>query len=424
MKIGEFAQLCHTNISLLHYYQKTGLLLPDYVDPFTGYRYYTSEQIPVFFRIRSLKQAGFELNEIKKMIAAQKSDTEILQLFAQKREALLRSLHDLELAQQMMSGGNFMPTIQFVSKNGKDTAFLPRQHTDDLSLLYRTLDQELSAQNYQRISFFEITDNMVSCEVLKKTTSSFTPHEAIDLPFENDPPVIGKWEAIGEFATKEDFLQNILPLQNDDTLAREIYFLPDGERYWCYGWTKGMLLIDDGVSTTQNPYVLEQYDGEEYLFVTFKSYDYCHGGKPTVLVLKNVDHNRYSAEELSRKDDLNLPFVPDKRLVGSWRAHSFCKTKEAFYPEHRTCNPYWSEVTFFPNGSCTSIYREGEISGDDKQTWTKGYLLRKFNHCACAYEIRTIGGIDYLIIEWKSGDYRWGGFDTDYYVFTRSENCN
>ena len=44
MKIGEFAQLCHTNISLLHYYQKTGLLFPDYVDPFTGYRYYTSEQ--------------------------------------------------------------------------------------------------------------------------------------------------------------------------------------------------------------------------------------------------------------------------------------------------------------------------------------------------------------------------------------------
>ena len=70
MKIGEFAQLCHTNISLLHYYQKTGLLFPDYVDPFTGYRYYTSEQIPVFFRIRSLTQAGFELNEIKKMIAA------------------------------------------------------------------------------------------------------------------------------------------------------------------------------------------------------------------------------------------------------------------------------------------------------------------------------------------------------------------
>lgn len=98
-----------------------------------------------------------------------------------------------------------MPTIQFVSKNGKDTAFLPRQHTDDLSLLYRTLDQELSVQNYQRISFFEITDNMVSCEVLKKTTSTVTPHEAIDLPFENDPSVIGNGKQSESLQPKKIF---------------------------------------------------------------------------------------------------------------------------------------------------------------------------------------------------------------------------
>ena len=28
-------------------------------------------------------------------------------------------------------------------------------------------------------------------------------------------------------------------------------------------------------------------------------------------------------------------------------------------------------------------------------------------------------GKDFLIIEWKSGDYRWGDFPTDYYVFVR-----
>ena len=59
------------------------------------------------------------------------------------------------------------------------------------------------------------------------------------------------------------------------------------------------------------------------------------------------------------------------------------------------------------------------IEGDDRQTWTKRYLLRKFNDSACEYEIRTVDGVDYLIVEWKSGDYRWGGFDTNYYVFVR-----
>ena len=34
-------------------------------------------------------------------------------------------------------------------------------------------------------------------------------------------------------------------------------------------------------------------------------------------------------------------------------------------------------------------------------------------------EIRVVDGKEYMIIEWKSGDYRFGGYDTNYYVFTR-----
>ena len=48
MQIGEFARICKTRISVLRHYDKEGLLSPDYVDNFTGYRYYSKEQIPVF----------------------------------------------------------------------------------------------------------------------------------------------------------------------------------------------------------------------------------------------------------------------------------------------------------------------------------------------------------------------------------------
>ncbi|MBQ6787425.1 MAG: hypothetical protein IJO85_06860 [Lachnospiraceae bacterium] len=60
------------------------------------------------------------------------------------------------------------------------------------------------------------------------------------------------------------------------------------------------------------------------------------------------------------------------------------------------------------------------VFNETEKGWTKGFVLRKWNSCACAYEIRTVDDRDYLIIEWKSGDYRWGGFDTDYYVFVRA----
>jgi DNA-binding transcriptional MerR regulator len=55
MQIGEFAKICGTKITVLRHYDKEGLLEPDYVDAFTGYRYYSDEQIPIFFRITALR---------------------------------------------------------------------------------------------------------------------------------------------------------------------------------------------------------------------------------------------------------------------------------------------------------------------------------------------------------------------------------
>ena len=61
MKIGEFAKLCSTRISVLRHYDKEKLLVPEYTDAFSGYRYYSSEQLLVFRRITALKKAGFSL---------------------------------------------------------------------------------------------------------------------------------------------------------------------------------------------------------------------------------------------------------------------------------------------------------------------------------------------------------------------------
>ena len=66
------------------------------------------------------------------------------------------------------------------------------------------------------------------------------------------------------------------------------------------------------------------------------------------------------------------------------------------------------------------VYEDDVFEGEDKVTWTKNYLLRKWNWSACEYEIRVVDGKEYMIIEWKSGDYRFGGYDTNYYVFIRA----
>ena len=64
LKIGEFSRLSQTPISTLRYYADIGLLEPIDVDDFTGYRYYSAEQLPKLNRIGVLKGLGLSLTEI------------------------------------------------------------------------------------------------------------------------------------------------------------------------------------------------------------------------------------------------------------------------------------------------------------------------------------------------------------------------
>ena len=49
---------------------------------------------------------------------------------------------------------------------------------------------------------------------------------------------------------------------------------------------------------------------------------------------------------------------------------------------------------------------------------TKGLELNKYSKTACAYEIVEHEGKEFLILEWKSGDYSFAG-RIQYYVLTR-----
>ena len=65
LKIGEFSQLMQVTIKTLRHYEQKGLLIPDEVDEWTGYRYYSIEQMQKLQAIRDLQRLGFSLDEIK-----------------------------------------------------------------------------------------------------------------------------------------------------------------------------------------------------------------------------------------------------------------------------------------------------------------------------------------------------------------------
>ena len=66
-KIGEFSQLMQLTVKTLRHYEQKGLLMPDEVDEWTGYRYYSIDQMHKLNSIRSLQRLGFSLDEIGDM---------------------------------------------------------------------------------------------------------------------------------------------------------------------------------------------------------------------------------------------------------------------------------------------------------------------------------------------------------------------
>lgn len=82
--VSEVAELHHITRKTLHYYDRIGLFCPDYIDDETGYRYYSQKRFPYLKQIIYLKDLGFPLSEIKKLL--DERDIEILLKALHQRE--------------------------------------------------------------------------------------------------------------------------------------------------------------------------------------------------------------------------------------------------------------------------------------------------------------------------------------------------
>ena len=68
LKIGDFSKLSRVSIRMLRHYDEIGLLRPVKIDPESGYRYYSENQLPIVGRITALKDMGFGLSAIGEML--------------------------------------------------------------------------------------------------------------------------------------------------------------------------------------------------------------------------------------------------------------------------------------------------------------------------------------------------------------------
>jgi effector-binding domain-containing protein len=92
IKIGDFSRLGRISVKALRYYDEIGLLKPVNVDQFTGYRYYSADQLPKLNYITVMKDMGLSLEEIATLINNSLTPAQMKDLLVLKKGELRQRL--------------------------------------------------------------------------------------------------------------------------------------------------------------------------------------------------------------------------------------------------------------------------------------------------------------------------------------------
>ena len=88
LRIGDFSKLSRISIRMLRHYDEIGILRPESVDGFTGYRYYRESQLPLAGKIQALKSLGFGLAMIREILGKYEDIQEMERFLLVKRKEL------------------------------------------------------------------------------------------------------------------------------------------------------------------------------------------------------------------------------------------------------------------------------------------------------------------------------------------------
>lgn len=97
--IGQVSKLFHVSISILRYYDKIGLVQPEYTDPETGYRYYSTRQFECLNTIRYLRVLDMPLDQIALFLKNRNVDC-MQELLKQQKEEVIRRQQELKVIQK------------------------------------------------------------------------------------------------------------------------------------------------------------------------------------------------------------------------------------------------------------------------------------------------------------------------------------
>lgn len=271
----------------------------------------------------------------------------------------------------------------------------------------KNLSEEVIKQKIlqAKLNIKKLTKNIKNLSTIRKIKGGFFMKN-----FVNDEKVVGKWKKLAVVKNKEDYA---LKKFDDSNIFNfnELYFLPNGEEYWVFSWTKGILFLKD----KQLPY--EIIDNKLFIGIV----DCKTNQIDNYAVYEKVDDKHYTKNDVLVKDDTNIPFINDCRVVGFWSSIDYVHSIDEFKIDKK----FWqkelhlTKCVFENDGKLFMGYHDKDVLYS--LNWSKGVVIDKKASVVSEYTIKEINGETIMFLEWKSGDYIFGGKVRGYYVFKKEK---
>ena len=133
LAIGDFARATHLSVKTLRHYHRVGLLVPAEVDPGSGYRRYTTEQIPTAQVIRRFRDLDMPLEQIGGVLSAPDLAGRNA-LIAQHLARLEQGLAETQAAVASLRGLLEGPPQSLLVEHRREAALASAVITDDVAL--------------------------------------------------------------------------------------------------------------------------------------------------------------------------------------------------------------------------------------------------------------------------------------------------
>ena len=323
LKIGDFAQKFGVSIKTVRYYESVGLIVPGYIDLYTGYRYFNENNVQRMEEILALKDLGFSLTEIKnfkvsevqekikdykiKVINIQKQINQLQEISLKGKEVLKmkRFINDERVIGKwdlvgIASNIEEAKANKFIQDDYqiKQLYLLPKgkqywviSWTKDIIFIngrenHYQIDNDImylfvkgNEENEIKIAIYKkIDDKEYTIEDIKVKDNT-------DIDYIEDKNLVGFWQTVDFITNKNSFNPEKIQANSTNLPLSKVTFTPNGEVYINYRYNKDIkrakytkdYIINFCLTDTLSKYFYQIIDNKKYLIIEWKSGDYVYG---------------------------------------------------------------------------------------------------------------------------------------------------